>query len=175
MTMRLTHSASAAPVSLELPRPWPQALGGRRPAQGQPCVHAACVSPRRSPMIPVTSLLTAMERHDSAALTALLDHEGMLDEHFTYDDALALWDAGWHAWLGGDREGQTACPAWDAKGATRLEPRVFDPDAGGAQRRRESPQLWPIALGLFLGVLHPPFPALPGAPAWVVLPDVEEE
>ena len=123
----------------------------------------------------LTSLLTAMERHDSAALTDLLDHDGMLDEHFTYDDALALWDAGWHAWLGGDWEGQAACPAWDARGAWRHEPWVSDHDAGAAPRRRESPQLWPITLGLFLRVLQATFPALPGAPAWAVLPDVEEE
>ena len=106
----------------------------------------------------VTSLLTALERHDSAALTDVLDHDGMTDEHLTCDEAALLWDAGWHAWLGGGRHGQAS-----------------GHDSWAAQSNRESPQLWPITLGLFLRVLHATFPALPGAPPWAVLHDVEEE
>src|SRR5262249_42568949 len=77
---------------------------GRGPHHGQLCAPAACVSRRRSPMSPVTSLLTALERHDIAALTDVLDHDGISDAHFTDEDAAVLWDAGWHAWLGGGRE-----------------------------------------------------------------------
>ena len=126
-------------------------------------------------MTPITSLLTAMERHDSAALTDLLDHDGLLDEHFTGDEALALWNAGWHAWLGGDQESQASWPAGVARGAWRLEPWTSDHDAEAAPSRQACPQLWPITLGLFLRVLHATFPALPGAPPWAVLQDVEEE
>ena len=49
-------------------------------------------------MTPVTALLTAIERHDSAALNTLLEHDGMTDEHLTCDEAAALWDAAHDAW-----------------------------------------------------------------------------
>ena len=126
-------------------------------------------------MTPVTSLLTALERHDSAALTDVLDHDGITDEHFTYEDAAALWDAGWHTWLGGDHEGQASWHAGAAGEALQHESWASDHDVGAAQRRLDRPQLWPITLGLFLRVLHATFPALPGAPAWAALQDVEEE
>jgi hypothetical protein len=126
-------------------------------------------------MTPVTSLLIALERHDIAALTDLLDHDGITDEHFTYEDAAALWDAGWHTWLGGGREGQASWHAGDAWDTLRHEPWASDHDAWAAQSRLDRSQLWPITLGMFLRVLHATFPALPGAPAWAVLQDVEEE
>ena len=56
-------------------------------------------------MAPVTSLLTASERQDVAALNDLIEHDGMIEEHFTYEEAAALWDAGWQEWLEGDRNG----------------------------------------------------------------------
>ena len=123
----------------------------------------------------VTSLLTALERHDSAALTDVLDHDGMTDEHLTCDEAALLWDAGWHAWLGGGRQGQASGQAGDEGEAWRHEPGAADHDACDVAHRRDQPQLWPITLGLFLRVLHATFPALPGAPPWAVLQDVEEE
>ena len=126
-------------------------------------------------MSPVTSLLTALERHDIAALTDVLDHDGISDAHFTDEDAAVLWDAGWHAWLGGGRESQASWPAGDAGEALPHKPWTSDHDAWAAQRRLDRPQLWPITLGLFLRVLHATFPALPGAPAWAALQDVEEE
>lgn len=118
-------------------------------------------------MTPVTSLLTALERHDIAALTDLLEHDGM-DEHFTCEDAAALWDAGWHAWLGEDREGHASWHAEEAGDELRRE-------SWAAPSHLERPQLWPITLGMFLRMLHATFPALPGAPAWAALQDVEEE
>jgi hypothetical protein len=126
-------------------------------------------------MILVTLLLTALERHDSATLTDVLDHDAMTDEPLTCDEAALLWDAGWHAWLGGGRQGQTSGHAGDEGGAWRHEPGASAHDAWAAQSNRERPQLWPITLGLFLRVLHATFPALPGAPAWPALQDVEEE
>gem|GEM_PF-5227000 len=73
-------------------------------------------------MTPVTSLLTALERHDIAALNDLLDHEGITDEHFTCDEAAALWDAGWHVWLGGGRNGHASWQAGEAWDELRHEP-----------------------------------------------------
>jgi hypothetical protein len=126
-------------------------------------------------MTPVTSLLTALERHDIAALNDLLDHEGITDEHFTCDEAAALWDAGWHAWLGGGRNGHASWHAGEAWDELRQEPWESDHDSWAAQSSLESPQLWHITLGMFLRVLHATFPALPGAPTWAALQDVEEE
>ena len=126
-------------------------------------------------MTPVTALLTAIERHDSAALNTLLEHDGMTAEHLTCDEAAALWDAGWHTWLGGGTEGQASWHAGNTRGTWRHEPWDAAHDAWDAPRRLESPQLWHITLGQFLRVLHATFPALPGAPAWAALQDVEEE
>src|SRR5262249_45632992 len=112
----------------------------------------------------VTSLLTALERHDSAALTDVLDHDGMTDEHLTCDEAALLWDAGWHAWLGGGRQGQASGRAGDEGGALRPEAGGADDGACDVLHRRDHPQLWPITLGLFLRVLHATFPALPDSP-----------
>ena len=123
----------------------------------------------------VTSLLTALERHDSAALTDVLDHDGMTDEHLTCDEAAVLWDAGWHAWLGGGRHGHASWQAGDEGDEWRHEPGASDHDTWDAPSRLAHLQLWPITLGLFLRVLHATFPALPGAPAWAALQDVEEE
>ena len=126
-------------------------------------------------MTPVTSLLTAIERHDSAVLNNLLDHDGMTDERFTLDEAAALWDAGWQAWPGGSTEGHASWHAGDERSAWRHQPWDADHDAWAAQRHLESPQLWHITLGLFLRVLHATFPALPGDPASAALQDVQEE
>jgi len=126
-------------------------------------------------MTPVTLLLTTLERQDIAALNDVLEHDGMTDEHFTCEEAAALWDAGWHAWLGGGRHGHASWHTGDEGDELRQEPGASDHDSWDAPSRLESPQLWPITLGLFLRVLHATFPALPGAPAWVALQDVEEE
>jgi hypothetical protein len=126
-------------------------------------------------MTPGTLLLTAIERHDVATLNDLLDHDGLTDEHFTAEDATALWDAGWHAWLGEGREGQASWHAGAERGAWRQEPWASDHDAWAAQSSLQSPPLWHITLGMFLRVLHATFPELPGTPAWAALRDVEEE
>jgi hypothetical protein len=124
---------------------------------------------------PVSALLTALERHDVATLMDLLDHEGMTTEHFTLDDATTLWDAGWHAWRGEGEEDNASWPAGDERGAECPEPWASDDDAWATPMPRPSPPLWHISLGMFLRVLQAAFPALPGAPAWVALQDVEEE
>jgi hypothetical protein len=123
----------------------------------------------------VISLLTALERHDLATHTDLLDHDGLTAAHFTADEATALWDTGWHAWLGEDEAGDTSWPAGDEQGEGWQEPWASDHDAGAAPRRCDRPPLWHITLGMFLRMLHAAFPALPGAPAWAALRDVEED
>jgi hypothetical protein len=60
---------------------------------------------------PVISVLTALERHDLATLTDLLDHDGLTAVHFTADEATALWDTGWHVWLGEGEAGEASWPA----------------------------------------------------------------
>ena len=125
-------------------------------------------------MTPVTSLLTALERHDIAALTDVLDYDGISDEHFTDEDAAALWDAGWHAWRGEGREGQASWHAGAAHGEGRHAPWASDHDSWAAQRSLQSLPLWHITRGMVLRVLHAAFPALPGTPAWAALRDVEE-
>ena len=126
-------------------------------------------------MTPGTLLLTALEQHDVATLTDLLDHDGLTAEHFTAEDATALWDAGWHAWLEGEREGQASWPTGTEPCEGRHEPWACGHDAGAVLRSLQSPPLWHITLGMFLRVLHATFPALPGTPAWAALRDVEEE
>ena len=70
-------------------------------------------------MAPVTSLLTAIERQDVATLNALIEHDGMLEEYVTYEEAAALWDAGWHAWLGDARESNAPWQAGEEWGELR--------------------------------------------------------
>jgi hypothetical protein len=106
-------------------------------------------------MAPVISLLTAIERHDVAALTHVIEHEEMSPENLAYEEAVTLWDAGWHAWSADDSVGNLT---WRAG------------EEGDAW-----PQLWRITLGEFLHVLHSTFPVLPGVAAWAELQDVEEE
>ena len=62
-------------------------------------------------MVPVTSLLTAIERKDVAALNDLIEHNGMAAAHFTPEEAVALWEAGWQAWLG---DGTAGNAHWQA-------------------------------------------------------------
>jgi len=126
-------------------------------------------------MTPVTSLLTAIERQDVATLNDLIERDGMTDEPFTAEEAAALWDAGWQAWLGGGREGYASWQAGEVWEDVRQEPWKSDHDAWDSQIGLQSPPLWHITLGMFLRVLHATFPALPGAPAWAAFRDVEEE
>jgi hypothetical protein len=135
----------------------------------------ACRTEGGVAVTPVISLLTALERHDVATLTDLLDHDGMTPEHFTAEEATALWDTGWHVWLGEGEDGDASGPAGDERGAGRPEPWASDHDACATQRSCPSPPLWHITLGMFLRILQASFPALPGAPAWAALRDVEEE
>ena len=123
----------------------------------------------------VLSLLTALERHDVATLTDLLEHDGMIAEHFTAEEATVLWDAGWYVWLGEGEDGYASWPTGDERGEGRPAPWASDHNAWATQRSLQSAPLWHITLGTFLRVLHASFPALPGAPAWVALQDVEEE
>ena len=62
-------------------------------------------------MGPVTSLLTAIERQDVAALTDVIEHNAMHEENLTYEEAVALWDVGWQEWNAGDRTGHIS---WQA-------------------------------------------------------------
>jgi len=126
-------------------------------------------------MAPVISFLTILERQDVAALHDLIEHDEMLAEHLTYAEAAALWDAGWHAWLGGSREVHASWHAGEAWDELRHEPWESDHDSWGSQSSCQSPPLWHITLGVFLRVLHASFPVLPGAPTWAALRDVEEE
>ena len=126
-------------------------------------------------MTPVISVLTALERHDLATLTDLLDHDGLTAVHFTADEATALWDTGWHVWLGEGEAGEASWPAGAEPGEGHHDSWASDHDAGATQRCLQSPPLWHITLGMFLRMLHASFPALPGAPAWAALRDVEEE
>jgi hypothetical protein len=58
-------------------------------------------------MVPVTSLLTAIERKDVAALNDLIEHDGRAEVHFTHEEAVALCEAGWQEWLGGGKAENT--------------------------------------------------------------------
>ena len=135
----------------------------------------ACRTEGGVAVTPVSSLLTALERHDVATLTDLLEHDGMTAEHFTADEATALWDTGWHVWLGEGEDGYASWPTGDERGEGRQELWASDHDPGATQMNPQSPPLWHITLGMFLRVLHASFPELPGAPAWAALRDVEEE
>jgi hypothetical protein len=126
-------------------------------------------------MAPVISLLTALERQDVDVLNELIEHDGMIEENFTYEEAAALWDAGWQDWLGGGRDGNASWQAGEERDELRHEPWESDYDSRDSQISLQSPQLWYITLGVFLRWLHATFPELPGAPAWVELRDVEEE
>src|SRR5262245_59536591 len=126
-------------------------------------------------MASVTLILTAIERQDVATLTDLLEHDEMTDEPFTAEEATALWDAGWQAWLGGDRDGHASWQAGEERGEWRQELWESAHDSWASQVSLQSPQLWHITLGTFLRVLHATFPELPSAPAWAALRDVEEE
>lgn len=119
-------------------------------------------------MVPVPSLLTAIERQDVATLNDLLEHDGMHAAHFTAEEATTLWDVGWQAWLGEGRHGHASWHAGEEGGEWRQE-------TWAAQISPQSSPLWHITLGMFLRVLHASFPALPSAPAWAALRDVEEE
>ena len=81
-------------------------------------------------MTAVISLLTALERHDVATLTDLLEHDGMTAEPFTAEEATVLWDAGWHVWLGEGEDGYASWPTGDERGEGRPEPWASDHDAG---------------------------------------------
>jgi hypothetical protein len=62
-------------------------------------------------MVPVTSLLTAIARKDVAVLNDLIEHDGMAEAHFTHEEAVALWEAGWQEWLGDGKAGDAHCQA----------------------------------------------------------------
>ena len=77
--------------------PLPEALRGvcyapreREEANAMMKAHKACTPHACRPeggvaMISMTSLLIAIERHDSAVLNTLLDQDGMTDERFTLE------------------------------------------------------------------------------------------
>jgi hypothetical protein len=106
-------------------------------------------------MVPVTALLTAIQRQDFATLNDLIEYDGMAEAHLTHEEAVALWEAGWQEWLGGDWESENE--SWDP------------------QASLHTPQLWRITLGVFLRLLHARCPALPGVPTWTEIWDGEEE
>jgi hypothetical protein len=125
-------------------------------------------------MVPVTALLTAIERKDGAALNDLIEHDGMAETHFTPEEAVALWEAGWQAWLGGGTAGNAHWPAgeeWSEwqQVSWEAENECWDPQAS-----LHTPPLWHITLGVFLRLLHARCPELPGAPAWAEIWDGEE-
>ena len=117
-------------------------------------------------MVPVTSLLTAIERKDVIALSDLIEHDGIAEAHFTHQEAVALWEAGWQEWLVGDK---AVNAHWHAEEegsefhqvSWEAENESWDPEAS-----LHPPPLWQITLGVFLRLLHARCPELPGTPAW---------
>ena len=73
-------------------------------------------------MVPVTSLLTAIERKDVTALNDLIEHDGMAEAHFTHKEAVALWEAGWQEWLAGDKAGNahSVHALWNRRHTTKF-------------------------------------------------------
>src|SRR5262245_32976326 len=125
-------------------------------------------------MVPVTSLLTAIERKDIAALNNLIEHNEMAEAHFTHEEAIALWEAGWQEGLGGgaDRNAQRqAGEEWSKFHQVSWE---AENDCRAPQASLNAPPLWYITLGVFLRLLHARRPELPGVPAWAEIWDVEE-
>jgi len=108
---------------------------------------------------PVTALLETIDQRDVAVLDEVIEHDGITEEIFTHEEAMALWEVGWREWL---YEPHTASledenESWESRSSAY------------------SPQLWHITLGVFLHRLYAPFPALPWAPAGAQLWDIEEE
>jgi hypothetical protein len=125
-------------------------------------------------MVPVTALLTAIERKDVTTLNDFIDCDGMAEAHFTHEEAIVLWEAGWQEWLGSDKAGNAhwhAGEEWSEfhQASWEAENACWDP-----QLSLHTPSLWHITLGVFLHLLHARCPELPGAPAWAELWDVEE-
>src|SRR5688500_10826859 len=105
-------------------------------------------------MASATALLTAIAQQDVATLTDLIEHDGMAEAHFTPEEAVALWEAGWQAWLGDGQAGnarwhageewnefcqaswEAANECWDTQASLNILP------------------LWHITLGVFLRLLH---------------------
>jgi hypothetical protein len=125
-------------------------------------------------MVPATVLLTVIEWQDVTALDDFIEHDGMAEAPFTPEEALALWEAGWQAWLGG---GKTGNAHWQAGEEWREVPQASwetENECWNPQPSLPTPPLWHITLGVFLRLLHARHPELPGVPAWAEIWDVEE-
>jgi hypothetical protein len=125
-------------------------------------------------MVPVTSLLAAIERKEVAALNDLIEHGGMAEAYFTHEEAVALWEAGWQEWLGGGTAGNVHWQAGEKCGEFHQASWEAGNECRAPQASLPTPPLWHITLGVFLRLLHARCPELPGAPAWAEIWDVEE-
>ena len=125
-------------------------------------------------MVPVTALLTAIERKEVAALNDLIEHDGIAEAHFTHEEAVALWEAGWQAWLGGGTAGDAHWPAGEEWSECPHVSWGGENECRAPQASLPTPPLWHITLGVFLRLLHARCPELPGAPAWAEIWDGEE-
>ena len=125
-------------------------------------------------MVPVTSLLAAIERKEVAALNALIEHDGMAEAHFTHEEAVALWEAGWQEWLGGSTAGNAHWQAGEEWSGCQQVSWEADNECWDPQASLPTPPLWHITLGVFLRLLHARCPELPSAPAWAEIWDAEE-
>ena len=125
-------------------------------------------------MIPVTALLAAIERKEVAALNDLIEHNGMAEAHFTHEEAVALWEAGWQEWLGGGTAGDTHWQAGEERGELHHVSCEAENECWVPHASLTTPPLWHITLGVFLRLLHARCPELPGAPVWAEIWDGEE-
>jgi hypothetical protein len=126
-------------------------------------------------MVPVTSLLTVIERGDFFALNDLIEHDGIAEAHFTHEEAVALWEAGWQAWLEGGMTGNTHWQAGEEWGEFQHVSWEVENACRAPQASLTTPPLWHITLGVFLRLLHARCPALPSAPAWAEIWDGEKD
>ena len=105
-------------------------------------------------MVPVTALLTAIERKEVGALNDLIEHDGIAEAHFTHEEAVALWEAGWQAWLGGGTAGDAHWQAGEEWSEFHQVSWEDNNECWDPQASLHTPQLWHITLGVFLRLLH---------------------
>ena len=70
-------------------------------------------------MVPVTSLLKAIERKEVAALNDLIEHDGIAEAHCTHEEAVALWEEGWQA---GEEWSEFHHVSWGGENERRAPP-----------------------------------------------------